>query len=281
MRHITRTVKAVAAAAAITAIWAGSASAAIVDKDPIDTIGDSSFKFTSGNVNWWYKDGKYTTPLTGTLKLDDANGSCARIRMEYFDNGTSISTKYGGSVCAPDGKAHSYNVDLDPFKSSKTDLLKVSVQKKTASKDWSIVESAYFKPTTSNDKVGIAAQGVDLGDVFYTIDPSLSSATMTWKQGDGTTITPWLYGGLYLDNMAGDCARVRLTYYTTGGKLLTSKYSGNACAPDNHLYEAEIDLSPYSGPDIGKVRVTTQTQASNGSWLDVKSKTVHIDVNMS
>ena len=86
----------------------------MVDHDTLSQ-GSGSFQFQSGDLYWHHDNGSYSTHLTGEIRLDDANGSCARMRLVYFDDGAELATKYGGTVCAEDGKAHSYSVDLNPY----------------------------------------------------------------------------------------------------------------------------------------------------------------------
>jgi hypothetical protein len=105
---------AVAAVAAITAATTAAAQASsAIDTDSV-SLGSGSFEFRSGELIWEYRNGEYNAELKGDLKIDNANGSCARMRMEYFDNSQSLIVKYGGTVCADDGGSYTYSVDLNP-----------------------------------------------------------------------------------------------------------------------------------------------------------------------
>src|SRR5262245_3984186 len=151
---LKRAALAAVAVAAAVAMTAGSVQAATIDWDDVPTLGNSSFEFTKGEVFWHLSNGKFSAHLQGRLTLDDANGSCARMRMEYFADNVSIQVRTGGIVCAPDGKSHDYSVDLYPdYYNPDIDLLKVSVEKQTAAggSDFSIVESAYVAPNTTSD----------------------------------------------------------------------------------------------------------------------------------
>ena len=75
----------------------------MVDHDTLSQ-GSGSFQFQSGDLYWHHDNGSYSTHLTGEIRLDDANGSCARMRLVYFDDGAELATKYGGTVCAEDGE---------------------------------------------------------------------------------------------------------------------------------------------------------------------------------
>jgi hypothetical protein len=284
MFRITCTVRLAVLAALVgaAALLTGSIQAATIDEDTVPTIGTSSFEFENGTVNWHFANGTYDAHLTGTLRLDGASGSCARMRLEYFHNGASIAVRYGGSVCAPDGNAHGYSVDLDPYSDPTIDLLKVSVEKQTASggSGYSIVESTYVSPATWPDEIEITSQGVDFGGgkfSTFTSEPT-EYGTVYWNRGDNGEITPRLMGDIWLNNVAGLCARMNLKYYTESGTFLTEKPGGSRCAADNNLHAIGIDLQPYTSTQVGKVTVQLQTQGTNGSWNLVGSQTVDIGV---
>jgi hypothetical protein len=284
MFRITRTVRlAVLAVLAVAAtVLTGSLQAATIDQDTVPTIGTSSFEFENGTVDWHFANGTYDAQLTGTLRLDNANGSCARMRLEYFHNNASITTRYGGTVCAPDGNPHQYDVDLDPYSDPTIDLLKVSVEKQTASggSSFSIVESTYVSPSTWPDGIEITSKGVDFGGgtfSTFTSEPT-EYGSVYWNRGDSGEITPRLMGYIWLNNVAGLCARMNLKYYTESGTYLTEKPGGSGCAPDNNLHAISVDLQPYTSTQVGKVTVQLQTQGTNGSWNLVGSQTVDIGV---
>jgi hypothetical protein len=282
MFRITRTVRLAVLAVLVVAaaLLTGSLRAATIDEDSLPTIGTSSFEFENGTVDWHFGNGTYDAHLTGTLRLNDAKGSCARLRMEYFHNGASIATKYGGSVCAADGKTHDYSVDLDPYSDPTIDLLKVSIEKQTASggPDFSIVESTYVSPATWPDAIKITSKRVDFGgDKFSTLTSEPTRyGSVYWNRGDSGDITVRLMGYIWLNNEAGICARMNLKYYTESGTFLTEKPGGAGCAADNNLHAVAVDLQPYTSPQVGKVTVQLQTQATNGSWSVVDSQTADI-----
>jgi hypothetical protein len=281
--HIVRLAALAVLAAAAASVVAGSGQAALIDHDSVSTIGNHSFKFKNGDVYWHLSNGKFSAHVVGTLTLKNANGSCARMRLEYFDQGESIKTKEGGPVCAPDGKSHDYGVDLDPYSDDNIDLLKVSVEKKTASggSAYSIVESAYFSPSTAPDKFTLNSQGVDFGgDEYSSIlgEPVFYSADLYWNRvAASADITPRLIGTYWLDNVAGLCARINLRYETESGSYLNEKHDSPFCAADNNLHHVRIDFSPYTSPQVERVEVQLQSQASNGSWNVVRSQTLTID----
>ena len=100
-------------------------------------------------------------------------------------------------------------------------------------------------------------------------------------------LTPHLRGTLYLNNVAGLCARIELTYHSESNRYYTDfhdEYSGKACAPDNARYAATIDMAPYTSDQIASVEVNIETQRSDGSWQDVSGDVdghAYIDYNPS
>jgi hypothetical protein len=269
------------------AIAVGSARAAMVDTDSV-SLGSGDFKFRNGDLDWYYNSGQIYARLRGDLKLDNANGSCARMRMEYFNDSESLIVKYGGTVCADDGKSDSWDVDLDPWADPRIDLIKVSLQKKTGANGWEIVESAYFKPTLGTDKVRLPGDGVDFGGDIVVGDGPIDSGTVEWIQGEDMDITPHVTGYLHINTRNGYCARIGLTYLNQWGNAFMEKHGDKKCAPDNWPHEWEIDLAPYTSSDIYGVTVALQQQLSDGSWEDVdtwdhpspgSTKTVYIDAD--
>ena len=177
------------------------------------------------------------------------------MRLVYFDDGAELTTKYGGTVCAEDGKAHTYSVDLNPYGSNRTDLVKVSLQKQTATSGWTTVESSYFDADFTTDKIKLTADGIDLGDDWWGVGGPLGSATVSWTPGEDGAITPRVNGSLYLNNMAGVCARMKIYYWSADDDLLATKYGGQVCSPDNGL--PLVDRRPralHIDPDRRRLR---------------------------
>ena len=191
------------------------------------------------------------------------------MRLVYFDDGAELTTKYGGTVCAEDGKAHTYSVDLNPYGSNRTDLVKVSLQKQTATSGWTTVESSYFDADFTTDKIKLTADGIDLGDDWWGVGGPLGSATVSWAPGEDGAITPRVNGSLYLNNMAGVCARMKIYYWSADEDLFATKYGGQVCSPDNGLHSWTVDLAPFTSTQIDDVYVAMETEGTNGSWNQV------------
>jgi len=278
---------ALVAVLAAAALFAGAAHAEVIDQNSVPTLGTSNFQFKDGSVNWYYES-SFQAELSGTLVMNNAAGSCARMRLDYLYHGPFVGTpRYGGEVCAPDGGKHEWHVDIPTVATADMDNVRVALETKTASHDWAILASNYSPPQPPSDKVRLTSKGFDFGDDYFsdiTMNTS-GSGTIYWNRGDdGGDYTPRLMGTLWLDDVAGVCARIHLTYYDSLGRDLADKYGGPACAGGNNLQAWTIDLSPYTGTGIRMVTVNMQTQASNGSWNYVdtgwQTNTFYIDADM-
>src|SRR5262249_53983691 len=82
------------------ALCASVARAEEVDANSVPTLGTSNFQFTDGNVFWFYSGTALKAELKGTIVLNNAAGSCARMRLDYLYHGPFVGTPvYGGQVC--------------------------------------------------------------------------------------------------------------------------------------------------------------------------------------
>jgi len=100
-----------------------------------------------GDLHWHYDvDGNVRPHLLGTLYLNNASGTTARMQIDYYDAAHNlIETKYGGAVTAQDNALHTYSVDLDPFEADNVYHVHVSTTTETATPgDFQIVGTAGF-----------------------------------------------------------------------------------------------------------------------------------------
>jgi hypothetical protein len=254
------------------ALFVGSAQAETIDVNSVPTLGTGDFQFKDGTVYWSYPNSNsFEAELTGTLALNNAHGSCERMRLDYLYKGSIVNTQYGGEVCAQDGEEHEWTVDLHTVPTADVDTLKVSIQNKTASHDWSFLDEAYSSLQPPSDFVEVEADGFDFGgdDWSWVTSQTENAAKVYWNRGDDAKYTPRVMGTLWLHNVAGVCARIHLRYLTGYSTTLADKYGGPACATDNSLQSWTVDLSPYTATNITHVAIFLQTQATNGSWSDI------------
>jgi hypothetical protein len=239
----------------------------------------------SASVEWLIDENSVLPWVTGELHLDNVDGECARVRLDYYTNLTAfLTTKYGGTVCA-DGNSHqAWNVDLAPHDSNKIGKLEVSVEHQLSNGVWSSVGSSWSTLNTYVDESvtmfsenSLGTDGYDFGDDTW--DPfhptPMGGGTIVWELSNGE-ITPHLRGVLHLNNVAGDCARMKIQYYADDDtdsdvfpELLTTVHGGTVCAPDNGHYRWSVDRRDYSSPNIQHVRVSMESFQSNGTWMEV------------
>lgn len=117
----------------------------------------------SGSIDRYLKDGQLAPSLNGHLHLNDVREFCARMRMDYYAGAILLTTKYGGQVCAPDDKHHEWDVSVAHYTNRKIDKVQVSIEKLTATKDWTNVGSNTLKLKAVQDKFKITEGGFDFG----------------------------------------------------------------------------------------------------------------------
>jgi hypothetical protein len=270
-----------------TGALAASAQASTVDFDDVRLtsvgydFGESGFAFgeptNSGEIHFHHENGGQIRPhLLGVIHLNDADGTCGRMRMEYYNNaGTWLNTSYGGAVCVTDDQHHSWSVDLDPYSNSAIQSVRVSVQKETVA-GWSTTASTTYSMDTHSDSVKITEDGVDFGDDSWSFGQPSGSGSVSWTIANGV-VTPRATGIIHLNNSSGECARINLRYLTETGSYIDSRPGGTVCSPDNAHNRWSVNLAPYGHRDIGQVQVQLQTLASNGSYVTAGSQTVSIN----
>ena len=266
---------------AVAAALAGAVQAATIDHDTVPTIGNDNFYFTGGDVVWHLSGRQVQRAPHGDAEAQQ------RRRIVCPDAPGVLPPRFvDRRQVRRLGLRTGRNEERvqrrpQPVLRRQHRLVKVSVEKQTAADgtDFSIVESAYFSPGTAPDKVMLRSNGVDFGgDEFSSpLNDPIYSADFYWNRGDGAEITRRLIGTYWLNNVAGLCARVDLTYETESGSFLAEKADGPFCAADNGVDHVGIDFQPYTSTQVAKVVVKLQSQSTNGSWNLVDSQTVTID----
>jgi hypothetical protein len=270
---------------AAAGLFAGSAQAAVIDTDSVKQT-STGYDFGgltfvagaptgSGEIHFHLEGGQIRPHLLGTLHLNDADGTCGRMRLQYRDDaGVLLTTKFGGQVCVNDDAHHAFSVDLDPYSDNRIDRVDVAVMKKTATGEFVAASSSYTANTFS-DSVKITEDGVDFGDDNFLLSGPTGSGAVSWGLDDGA-VKPHLTGTLHLNNSNGACARMNIRYLAENGAFLTERAGGTVCASDNGHHEFTVDLDPYESNKVGKVTIQLQTLAANGSYVTAGSSTVSI-----
>ena len=258
----------------IKATWIGWSSVKITE--PGFDFGGETFvagaPTTDGHLEWFLENGQLTPALQGHLHLNDVQDLCARMRMDYYLGGRLWTTTYGGQVCAADDKHHEWDVSLADYSSNKIDEVKVSIEKLTATKNWTIVGSQTVKLKTVHDKVKITEDGFDFGGETFVAGVPTSAGTVAWTYGGGQ-VTPHLTGTLHINNAASACARIRIEYFKEDDTRLEEKFGGKVCAPDNRHYTWSVDLKPYSNHELTHITISLQTLSTDNTWRTVGTTT--------
>lgn len=120
------------------------------------------------------------------------------------------------------------------------------------------------------DKVKINVVGFDFGKGTYNNVELSEKAPVKWYV-DENDVTAHLTGILHLAGVNGECARMRIDYYSTSGIYLITKYGGTVCAPDNGWNAWSVNLSPYTSNKVGKVKVSIEVQLPDLTYAIVGS----------
>ena len=142
MNLIKHTRKFVAAAAVVASVaggaWINSAHATVVENDTVKIsggkidLGNGSLSngapSSAGSLDWDVSGGVVTPKFTGKLFIDD-QGFCGRVREDFYDeNGTFLTTIYGGEVCQKKADTLSATVDLHNYSSPDVAQVDISTE---------------------------------------------------------------------------------------------------------------------------------------------------------
>jgi hypothetical protein len=235
-----------------------------------------------GWLGWYLEDGQLRPALYGHLHLDDVRDLCARMRIDYYIGDQLWTTKYGGQVCASDDKHHSWEVSLNEYGRSKIDKVRVAIEKLTATKDWTVIGSQTHKLKKIHDKVKITEDGFDFSGKTFAAGVPTNSGEVIWTWG-GAQVSPRVTGTLHINNSAAARARMRIEYFKVDDTLLTEKFGGKVCAPDNRHYTSEVDLEPCSDNKLAYIKIGIQTLGTDDKWRTVgttKSEYVKVDSDL-
>ncbi len=263
-----------ASLADLKATWIGWSSIKI--SEPGFDFGGETFvagaPTDDGWIDWFLMDGQLTPSLTGHLHLHDVRELCARMRVDYYVGGQLWTTKYGGQVCADDDKHHEWDVLMNDYSSSKIDEVRISIEKLTASKDWTIVGSQRRRLSPVIDTVKISEDGFDFGGQTFAGSGPTNSGKVVWTWS-GAQVSPRLTGTLHVNNAATACARMRIEYFKDNNSRLAEKVGGSVCAPDNKHHAWDVDLEPYSNNKLAYIKIGLQTLGADDVWRTVGSTT--------
>jgi hypothetical protein len=281
---------AVAAVAFAVAVPSASADQRRIDVDNI-SIESPGFDFSEGlfiaggltesaEVEWLVDDNDLTPSISGELHLNNARDECARLRIDYYTEATTLlTTRYSSERCASDNAHHEYDMVLAPHTDDAIGKVKVTLQRERSNDTWERLGSDWSTLSTLNSNVRIIDGP---GDIFAFGNGTMDPLTPGWTTGygnlewefSGGRIRPHLTGILHLDNVSAQCARVRLEYYADGWEYLATDDSATVCAYDNDHHSWSIDQDDFSATDIQAVKVSIQS-GGGSFWLTEGTQTLH------
>lgn len=218
-----------------------------------------------GELHWHHENGTIRPHLVGHLHLDEADGSCGRMRIEYFDAWESLlATRYGGEVCADDDHHHEWDVDLDPFTADEIVAVDVAVQAESSS-GWSTMEEEKYWIGTMTDELKITESKVDFGSEDFAAGAPMRTGYVDWEIDDAV-VTPNIWGYLHLNNSDDVCARLNVRYRTEAGAHLFTEPGDEHCAPNGGHHSWYVFMDDEGSDKVGEINVQLQTRAPGGSW---------------
>ncbi len=173
---------------------------------------------------------------------------------------------------------------MGEYMSNKLDEVRVSIEKLTADKKWTVVGSQPRKLTPLREEVKITEDGFDFGGQTLAAGVPTNSAEViwTWEQGQ---VHPRIVGTLHINNAATACARLRIEYFDVHHTRLAETFSGKMCAPDNRHYIKDIDLDFYKDNALTHLGIELQTLGADDNWRTVgsvnSSYAIYFDPNAS
>jgi hypothetical protein len=92
----------------------------------------------SAVLGWDETSGRVSPIISGTLFINNASGTCARVRLEAYDaNHDIVGSRNGGTVCATNGSVHQWSVYFDVAGDTDTTHAHVVLQRQTSSTTYS------------------------------------------------------------------------------------------------------------------------------------------------
>jgi hypothetical protein len=275
-RKLKTTLAILAAAAGVSAFTA-SANAAVVKDDLVGLYFDPVVNLPGAHLEYDFSNGTITPRLTATLTADNAANACVRAHLYSYDGDTLLHDKPGAMHCPKNDAHKEWPVDLSEDADARTDNVIIAVEKKSASRDWTIKNQTDSNLQTFADIVsaqgnGISASGDDYDPVTDTFGSSF--AIVSWSIDDGEA-TANFEGDLNFDDFSR-WGRVELRALDHAGNVIDTVDGDPQLPPDNGQYHYEQNLTTAPLADLEKVEVVVQSSLDMASWQDVVTDTVSI-----
>lgn len=131
----------------------------------------------------------------------------------------------------------------------------------------------------------ITATGFDFGGADWFAGAPVGPAKVNWYIVDGQ-MRPSVDGTLFLNDVSGQCARIRVDYYAGAGIRWNTAYGNEVCAPDDRLRAYTVDLGPVTSSKIDEVGVAVEKKTASGDWQTIGSQrmklgTIHTPIKIT
>jgi hypothetical protein len=124
------------------------------------------------------------------------------------------------------------------------------------------------------DRPKITTSGFDFGgDQFLGSGPT--TAGWLWWWNENGSIRADLEGAIWLDNVAGHCARIRMDHHSSAHQLLGSRTSILRCVTTNRATGWNVDLDSFAHHDVDHVIVKLEVMLADGSYDVAGAETWH------
>jgi hypothetical protein len=274
-RRKRRSTLAILAATAGVFAFASSAQAVVVQNEPVGMIGDPQEMLRDSWLALDFTGGRVIPRLTGTLEVNNAEGSCFALRITEYDGATFLHSRRGAKHCVTDGDDHAFPIALNGVGDALTDTVDVDILQETAASGWSKQDGREVTLETSTDSVTFDANGLDLTGPTNTTagGTPTSAATVSWPIDNGL-VTPTFDGYVIFEDFL-PCARVRLLLRDETGALVEEVRGPKHCAPDAGYHRFHDVLAGTPSDVVTEMEVVLERKAG-GDWIEVESDTVSI-----
>jgi hypothetical protein len=260
-------------------VWAGFVG-------PADSKG-KSFSLNPGNAEFTWYQSKVGAHLTGTMHVDGAIHTQARVRVDSLTvNNDVLATTYDAKAgTAINSASQDVPVDVNVPALPNLGKIKITLEEKSNTPNWDDRGEFYAQYVPRTDDVTIDGAHADIGGIGYSKHAPTDPAAVTWKVGDDGRLTANYYGYLDLDGCACT-ARTELraidpllgtTSASVDSKQYISTGAGHDEFPDPAKRVPESLSLTSSSPTLEVVIqswVSVPGETGGGHWNDIGFQTV-------
>jgi hypothetical protein len=114
------------------------------------------------------------------------------------------------------------------------------------------------------DRPKITETGYDFGLNWDTFGAPLNGGHLYWDLTNGV-VTPDLEGYLYLKNVSGNCAKMKVEYLDENSQVLATRYSAEHCASNDQMHQYWVDMASYGSSRLVYTRVKIISTPNGGN----------------